>query len=212
MIALHDVVKYDNMHLMGESATPRDRAVPSAAALSLKNALAERIVASVDRQGLTVREAEVRTGQAAADFSRLRGGDLDRFTIDRLLTIAEALGERISVSLSGGEPVESEVPTPLLGHLRELRILCRRYAVRRLAAFGSVTRADFDAARSDLDLTVEFGVSRTQGPADQYFRFKSALEKLFGRGVDLVELKALPDSRLKRSIERTQVSVYEQVA
>lgn len=187
--------------------------MPSTSAASLKGALAARILAALDRQGLTVREAQARTGHAAADFSRLRGGDLDRFTIDRLLGIAEALGERISVSFSAEcVPTGSDVPRPLAGHLRELRILCRRYAVRRLAAFGSVTREDFDAERSDLDLTVEFARSRKYGPADQYFRFKTALERLFGREVDLVELKALPRSRLKNSIERTQVPVYEQVA
>jgi hypothetical protein len=35
---------------------------------------------------------------------------------------------------------------------------------------------------------------------------------LLGREVDLVELLAMPASRLKQSIERSQVSVYEQAA
>lgn len=197
---------------MSNPSSVRASAVPPPAAVSLKAALAVRIIAAVDRQGLTVREAAARTGQAAADFSRLRGGDLERFTIDRLLGIAEALGERLEVSLSAAEPVAAKVPSLLSNHLRELRSLCRRYSVRRLTAFGSVTRADFDPDRSDLDLAVEFGRSRTYGPADQYFQFKAALARLFGRGVDLVELKSMPDSRLKRSIERTQIPVYEQVA
>lgn len=50
----------------------------------------------------------------------------------------------------------SSVPPPLVGYLRELHRLCRRYAVQRLAGFGSVTREDFDPDGSDLDLTVEF--------------------------------------------------------
>lgn len=190
-----------------------ERTVGSNAVQGLKAELARRVVAVLDREGLTVREAQTRTGQAAADFSRLRGGNLARFTIDRLMAMAEALGEHLSVEVSSAaDRAESEMPRPLAGHLRGLRILCRRYDVRRLAVFGSAARSDFDPARSDIDLAVEFRRSRTHGPADQYFRFKAALERLFGREVDLVEMKALPESRLKRSIERTQVPVYDEVA
>jgi hypothetical protein len=198
---------------MARHSKVQDRPSGAKAIQSLKAELAARIVASLDRLGLTVREAQARTGQAAGDFSRLRGGQLDRFTIERLLGIAEALGEPLSLSLT----VESgkggpTVPSPLAGHLRGLRILCRRYAVRRLGAFGSVLRDDFDPKRSDIDLTVEFGRSRTYGLADQYFRFKAAIERLLGREVDLVELRAMPASRLKQSIERSQLPVYDQAA
>jgi hypothetical protein len=37
-----------------------------------------------DREQLTVRAAHSRTGIAAADFSRIRNADLDRFTVDRV--------------------------------------------------------------------------------------------------------------------------------
>lgn len=198
---------------MTRSARIQGRPRGAKAIQSLKVELAARIVASLDRQGLTVREAQARTGQAAGDFSRLRGEQLDRFTIERLLGIAEALGEPLSLSLTAeGGRGGSAVPAPLAGHLRGLRILCRRYTVRRLGAFGSVLRDDFDPKRSDIDLTVEFGRSRTHGLADQYFRFKAAIERLLGREVDLVELRAMPASRLKQSIERSQLPVYDQAA
>jgi uncharacterized protein len=198
---------------MNRSTHIQGRPTGAKAIQSLKVELAARIVASLDRLGLTVREAQARTGQAAGDFSRLRGGQLERFTIERLLGIAEALGEPLSLSLTAeGVKGGPTVPGPLAGHLRGLRILCRRYAVRRLGAFGSVLRDDFDAKRSDIDLTVEFGRSRTYGLADQYFRFKAAIERLLGRDVDLVELRAMPASRLKQSIERSQLPVYDQAA
>ena len=153
------------------------------------------------------------TGQAAADFSRLRGGQLERFTVERLLGIAESLGVRLSVSLAVEEGQKgTTAPGPLASKLRELRILCRRYGVVRLGAFGSVLREDFDPNNSDIDLAVEFARSRRYGPADQYFKFKTAIERLFDRDVDLIELRAMPASRLKRSIERSQVPVYEQAA
>ena len=182
-------------------------------AQALKVELAARIISALERRGLTVREAQAITGHAAADFSRLRSRDLARFTVERLLGMAERLGEHLSLSLAA-EKVRSEsaMPRPLASKLRGLRRLCRRFGVLRLGAFGSVLREDFDPSRSDIDLAVEFACSRRYGPADQYFKFKAALEQLLGLEVDLVELRAMPASRLKQSIERNQVSVYEQAA
>jgi predicted nucleotidyltransferase len=97
-------------------------------------------------------------------------------------------------------------------HRAHLQQLCERYAVRHLAVFGSALRADFDLTRSDIDLAVEFDSSAPISPARQYFDFKAALEQLLGRGVDLVELTAMPDSRLRRIITRTQVPLYDQAA
>jgi uncharacterized protein len=182
-------------------------------AAGVKDQLARTIVGALDRQGLTVREAESRTGNAAADFSRLRNRQLDRFSIERLLDMASGLGERVEISLRVmSSDATSSVPAPLGVHLKSLRMLCRRFSVRRLSAFGSVLRQDFDPERSDIDLAVEFGQSRRHGPADQYFSFKESLERLLGCAVDLVEIRGMADSRLKRIIERTQVPVYEQAA
>ena len=177
----------------------------------LKAQLARLIVKSIDRQGLTVREAQAMTGQAAADFSRLRRGQLQRFTLERLISIAGGLGEQISLALTAHAAV-SPLPAALAVHTRALRSLCRRFGVQRLAAFGSVVRADFDPHGSDIDLAVQFGVSEKYGPADQYFCMKTALEHLLGRPVDLVELHAMPSSRLKQAIQRDQITLYEQTA
>jgi hypothetical protein len=63
-----------------------------------------------------------------------------------------------------------------------LVIICKRYRVRRLSAFGSVLRDDF-AGRSDVDLLVEFEPGHTPGFA--FFRLEDELSELFGRRVDL---------------------------
>jgi uncharacterized protein len=179
----------------------------------LKVDLADKIASSLARQGLSVREAQAQTGIAAADFSRVRNARLERFTIDRLIDIAARLGERVELSLRVVRAVKTGIEQPLLTRNRKaIRALCRRFAVRRLGAFGSILRQDFDAVRSDVDLAVEFGKSRWYSPADQYFEFKTALERLLGRPVDLVELSAVSSSRLKRIIERTQVPVYDKAA
>ena len=57
-----------------------------------KALLAAEIIKGLDRDKLTVREAQVRTGIAAADFSRIRNADLGRFTVDRLMTVINRLG------------------------------------------------------------------------------------------------------------------------
>jgi predicted XRE-type DNA-binding protein len=53
----------------------------------------------MDREELSVRKAEARTGIAAADFSRIRNADLERFTVDRLMSVINRLGSRIDVKV-----------------------------------------------------------------------------------------------------------------
>jgi len=64
-----------------------------------KAILAAEIIKALDREHLTVRAAQNRTGIAAADFSRIRNADLGRFTVDRLMAIINRLGARIEVKV-----------------------------------------------------------------------------------------------------------------
>ena len=64
-----------------------------------KAILAAEIIKALDREGLTVRAAQARTGIAAADFSRVRNADLGRFTVDRLMSIMNRLGSRVEVKI-----------------------------------------------------------------------------------------------------------------
>ena len=77
-----------------------------------KAILAAEIIKTLDKEGLTVRGAQARTGIAAADFSRIRNADLGRFTVDRLMTIINRLGSRIEVKIKvrRSEPVEYSLP------------------------------------------------------------------------------------------------------
>ena len=65
----------------------------------LKALLAAEIIKTLDRDELTVRAAQARTGIAAADFSRIRNADLARFTVDRLVGIINRRGSRVEVKL-----------------------------------------------------------------------------------------------------------------
>jgi hypothetical protein len=93
-------------------------------------------------------------------------------------------------------------------HRDELADLCRRHHVRRLFVFGSAARDDFDPARSDVDLLVEFGPVPEGGYADAYFSLREALEALLGREVDLVAASALRNPYIKADIERTRSLLY----
>ena len=65
----------------------------------LKALLAAEIIEALNAGGLSVRKAQARTGIAAADFSRIRNGDLGRFTIDRLMNVLGKLDLRVEVQV-----------------------------------------------------------------------------------------------------------------
>ena len=73
---------------------------PDASLRQFRAILAAEIVKTLDSEGLTVRDAEARTGIAAADFSRIRQVKLDRFTIDRLMRILDRLNRDVRVKIS----------------------------------------------------------------------------------------------------------------
>lgn len=97
----------------------------------------------------------------------------------------------------------------LEGHQDLLEQACRTFMVQRLSLFGSAVRQDFDPGKSDLDFLVEFG-----NPPDgmrlgtQFFGFLDELESIFGRRVDLLEASAIENSRLKKSVTSTAVTIY----
>ena len=106
----------------------------------------------------------------------------------------------------------SHLPTFFEAYQCALVGLCQTYGVRRLEAFGSVLRPDFDPGSSDVDLIAEFDPAVAGEQLAQYFGFKSALEDLLQRPVDLVELSSVPDSRLKRLIVKSKVPIYDAAA
>ena len=88
----------------------RDLGDPDADLKQAKTILAARIIAVLDKRGLSVRKAAERTRFAAADFSRIRNADLGRFTLDRLMKMLAALDGSLRVTLHvaerrGGEAV-----------------------------------------------------------------------------------------------------------
>jgi predicted XRE-type DNA-binding protein len=85
--------------IRGSGNVYRDLGQDDADVKQFKALLAAEIIKTLDRDRLTVRSAQARTGIAAADFSRIRNADLARFTLDRLVGIINRLGARVEVKL-----------------------------------------------------------------------------------------------------------------
>jgi len=93
-------MKKDELEVIrGSGNVYRDLGRENADIEQFKALLASEIIKTLDREKLSVRQAQARTGIAAADFSRIRNADLGRFTVDRLMTIINRLGSRIEVAM-----------------------------------------------------------------------------------------------------------------
>ena len=90
----------DDLELIqGSGNVFRDFGEPDADLKQAKAILAARVIGILDDRKLTVRKAAGMTGFAAADFSRVRGADLGRFTLDRLIRMLGALDDSIEVRI-----------------------------------------------------------------------------------------------------------------
>jgi len=93
---------------------------------------------------------------------------------------------------------------------RALDDLCRKFRVRRLDLFGSATTGNFDPARSDVDLLVEFEAMPPSAYAAAYFGLHAGVETMLGRPVDLVTEAALANPYLRRRIEGERRALFPQ--
>jgi predicted XRE-type DNA-binding protein len=62
--------------------------------------LAAKIIRTLDERGLSTREAEKLTGVAHSEFSRIRNARLERFTLDRMISILGKLDEDVEVNVT----------------------------------------------------------------------------------------------------------------
>ncbi|MCC6531280.1 MAG: nucleotidyltransferase family protein [Burkholderiales bacterium] len=87
----------------------------------------------------------------------------------------------------------------LADHRQEI---AQRFAVKKLALFGSAARDEL-RDDSDVDVLVEF-----EGPTtyDGYFKLQDYLQELLGRSVDLVTERGLKP-RARRHVEKDPVRV-----
>ena len=90
----------------------------------------------------------------------------------------------------------------------QIEELCRAHHVRRLAVFGSAVRDDFDPARSDVDLLVEFQPISVQQYFDNKYDLRNSLRTVFDRKVDLLTWNSIRNPYLLREVETTHELLY----
>jgi len=91
----------------------------------------------------------------------------------------------------------------------ELADLCRTFHVARLDLFGSAATGKFNPESSDLDFMIEFENRSSPGLLNRYLDFVEALEKMFGRHVDLVTQHSIRNPYFKKAIASTSQPLYE---
>ena len=90
----------------------------------------------------------------------------------------------------------------------ELVDLCRLFRVERLDLFGSAATGEFDPSSSDLDFLIEFEDRASPGLLNRYLDFAEALERLFGRHVDLLTPRSIRNPYFKQEVESTREPLY----
>jgi len=92
-------------------------------------------------------------------------------------------------------------------NLDRIRAACARRGVSFLELVGSAARDDFDAARSDIDVLVDF-------PDDApdlfgaYMGLREDLAEILGRPVDVITLRGIRNHLLLESLRRDAVQLY----
>lgn len=85
---------------------------------------------------------------------------------------------------------------------------CRRHGVTYAALVGSSTQPDPAVVPRDLDLLVRFEPESAER-LQNYFGLVDDLKGAAGKDVDLIEIDAVHNARLRREFERTRVVLYE---
>ena len=94
--------------------------------------------------------------------------------------------------------------------LREsLANVCRQFRVERLYLFGSAADERFDSERSDLDFLVTLEEQLPGEYADNYLGLAQALEKLFGRPVDLVTERSIRNPYFRETVFAARELLYD---
>ena len=96
---------------------------------------------------------------------------------------------------------------PIALDREKIAAFCRERGIRKLSLFGSVLRPDFDPARSDVDVLVEF--LPDIHPGLKFFGYADELAEIIGRKVDFNTAEWL-SKYFRDEVVREAVLIYEQ--
>lgn len=84
----------------GSGNAYRDLGLAGADSKKLRIELAVEIIRILKRRGLSLRQSAKAAGLAHPDIAKLKNGDVQGFTIDRLVTVLNRLDRRVEVKVS----------------------------------------------------------------------------------------------------------------
>ena len=99
------------------------------------------------------------------------------------------------------------IPDFINHRLDKIKEICKNYRVNAAYVFGSVLTDKF-SDKSDIDLVVDFERKDFHGSFDQFMDFKTDMEGLFQRRVDLISHKMIRNEILRNEINSSKVLIY----
>ncbi len=91
--------------------------------------------------------------------------------------------------------------------VEELKMLCQKYEVSTMYAFGSVCTDKFNE-KSDIDFLISFKNLTIEQYTDNYFDLHYKLQDLFERDIDLLTENSLSNPYFIKGIEQTKQLIY----
>ena len=93
-------------------------------------------------------------------------------------------------------------------HKKAIQLACKKYAVDKLYAFGSVLTDKFTDS-SDIDFVVSLLPTDPKTYADNYFNLKTELQRILKHDIDLLEQKAIRNKTFLSAIDESKQKIYE---
>jgi hypothetical protein len=90
-----------------------------------------------------------------------------------------------------------------------ITVLCRKYKVEKLYAFGSVVSNHFNPETSDIDLIAELETMPPIEKGENLMNLWTELEELFTRRIDLLTDQPIRNPFLRKNIEQTKQLIYD---
>lgn len=104
-------------------------------------------------------------------------------------------------------PAMNVAELPIRIDREKIAEFCRARGIRKLSLFGSVLREDFDPARSDVDVLVQF--LPEVRPGLKFFGYGDELAEIVGHKVDFNTAEWL-SKYFREDVAREAVTIYEQ--
>lgn len=90
---------------------------------------------------------------------------------------------------------------------KQIQKLCFEHMVDQMFVFGSVLTDDFNE-NSDIDFLVKFGKVDLYEYFNNLLNLKENLENILDRKVDILEMQAVKNPYLKKSIDSNKLLIY----